>query len=265
MSTKILQRLMIRTKTEKEIEILREGGAHLARILDTVSKKIASGVSSSDLDKEARRLIEEVGAEPSFLGYKPDGVSVPYPAALCVSMNEEIVHGIPGQSKVIRDGDIVTIDCGLKYKGMYTDMAITLVMGETTDEIRKLIKTTEESLMMGIEKAVIGNKIGDIGAAIGSHIKKAGFHVVEGLAGHGVGFAVHEDPYVPNEGKEGKGDILKEGMVIAIEPMASIGSRKIVGLEDQFTFVTSDDSMSAHFEHTVAITKDGPVIITNLD
>ena len=256
---------MIRIKTEKEIETLCEGGKHLAHILDTVSKKIVPGVSSLALDRETRALIEEVGAKPAFLGYKPDGVTVPYPAALCVSVNKEIVHGIPSKDKIIKDGDIVTIDCGLNYKGLFTDMAITVVVGETTEEIKKLIQTTKESLSLGIEKAVIGNKIGDVGFAISSHIKKNGFSVVEGLAGHGVGHAVHEDPYVPNEGRAGEGEKLVEGMVIAIEPMASLGSKKIVGLGDQFTYETSDGSMSAHFEHTVAITKDGPVIITNLD
>lgn len=255
----------MKLKTNKEIETLKEGGKYLAEIIYTLSKKVSEGVSSLDLDKEAKKMIEEIGGEPSFLNYKPEGVTVPYPAALCVSVNEEIVHGIPSKEKIFKNGDIVTLDCGLKYKGMFTDMAVTVVVGNVSEKIKKLLLVTEESLQLGIKKATVGNKIGDISNAIGSYIKKEGFSVVEGLAGHGVGFAVHEDPYVPNNGKKNTGLVLKEGMVLAIEPMASIGSAKIIGLDDQFTFVTSDDSISAHFEHTVAITKDGPVIITSLD
>lgn len=255
--------MAIKYKTKEEIEILKEGGKRHAFILREVSKIVKPGISTNELESLARKLIEEGGDKASFLGYKPRGSKRPYPAALCVSVNNEIVHGIPNENPlVLQEGDIVSIDLGLTHKGMITDAAITVPVGKISKENKKLLDDCKESLSLGIKQVKLGGHIGDIGYAIGTFGKEKGYGICQGLSGHGVGYSVHEDPYVPNEGKKGQGEKLKSGMVIAIEPMFSLGSDKIVLDKDGYTYKTKDGSNAAHFEHTVAITDDGIFVLT---
>jgi len=223
------------------------------------------------LDVKARKLAEESGARPAFLNFTPYGADRPYPAAICISINDEIVHGIPNEDpKIIESGDLVNLDMGLVYKGLYTDHAVTVIAGKLEDKydkeeikkIKKLMSKTEEALYAGIKVARVGNTVGDIGNAIESIAIKNNLFVVEGLTGHGVGFDVHEDPYVPNEGEKGQGEFLKEGMVLALEPMFSLGTSRIKLERDGYTYSTKDGSLSVQFEHTIVITKNGPVILT---
>jgi methionyl aminopeptidase len=251
-------------KTPEEIEILREGGRRLATVLYKVKEMVKPGISTWELDKYAEKLIKEMGDEPSFLNYSPDKAKKPYPASLCVSVNDEVVHGIPKKEKILREGDTVSLDLGLKHKNLFTDMAITVPVGEIDNSSQKLLETTEKALYVGIDKARAGNKIGDIGHAIESFVRPHKYGIVEVLAGHGVGKAVHEDPYIPNFGKKGTGAILEKGMVIAIEPMINNGTKNVILDEDGFTFRTADGKRSAHFEHTVLITDDEPEILTRL-
>ncbi len=248
------------TKKE-EIELIRESGRKLSKILMEVKKKVKVGVSTEELDLFAQELIKEEGAKPAFLDYTPDGADYPYPAALCVSVNEEIVHGIPS-SRVLKEGDIVTIDLGLNYKGYFTDMAITLPVGKISKELQKLLSTTKKSLDEGIKAIKAGKRVGSIGEAVSKVAKENGFKIVQDLSGHGVGKAVHEDPYIPNFGKSGDGPELVPGMVIAIEPMLTSGNGKIDVLKDGYTIVTKDGELSAHFEHTVLITEKGAEVLT---
>lgn len=254
-------------KTQEEIEILREGGKRLATILHKVSERVAPGVSALDLDRYARELIKELGDESAFLGYTPEGVKTPYPAALCVSVNDEVVHGIPTKDKVLKEGDIVAIDLGLKHRGLFTDMAMSVPVGKINNEKMELLKTTETALQEGIWAAKDGGSVGDIGHAVEQYIKskKKNYGIVEILAGHGVGRAVHEDPYVPNYGKPGTGEKLVTGMVIAIEPMVNLGTKNVTLDNDEYTFRTADGKASAHFEHTILITENGPEILTKKD
>jgi methionyl aminopeptidase len=252
---------MIRLKSDKEIEILREGGKRLATILRAVKERVAPGVTTSDLDELASQMIKDYGDKPAFRGYRPEGSPLAYPATLCVSVNEEIVHGIPSK-RVLKEGDIVSLDCGLEHEGLFTDSAITVGVGEISPELKKLIAVTEESLYRGIKVAKAGKRLGDIGFAIGSFLEEHGYGVVEELAGHGVGYKPHEEPYVPNFGKQGNGQEMKPGLVIAIEPMAAMGTPKIRLEKDEFTFSTKDNKPAAHFEHTIVITENGPEILT---
>jgi len=254
---------MIKLKTPEEIEILSIGGKKLARILQKLKKNVTSGVSTQALEDKAQKLFEEEGGKPAFLGYRPEGVRRPYPASVCVSVNDEIVHGIPNENPtILQEGDVVTLDAGMLYQGMITDHAITVTVGEVSKESSRLVAITEESLYAGIKAAQIGNTVGDIGAAIQAVGDKAGFGICEGLCGHGVGYSVHEDPYVPNIGSPGQGVKLEEGLVIAIEPMFALGTADIIALDDEYTYVTADEKNAAHFEHTIAITKDGPRVLT---
>jgi methionyl aminopeptidase len=254
---------MIRLKNSAEIEILREGGKRLAEILSILASKVVPGVSALELEEEAVQLIKEGGDKPAFLGYSPQGARRPFPAALCVSINDEIVHGIPNEvEKIVKDGDIVSLDFGITHRGLITDAAITVPAGVINEESRKLIETTRMALMSGIEVAKPGNTIGDIGAAISKVIQANGFTIPDDLVGHGVGYKVHEDPYVPNFGTAGKGEKLVPGLVIAIEPMANIGKSGIKILSDGYTIVTRDGTRSAQFEHTIAITEKGNIILT---
>lgn len=258
---------MIRYKTEEEIEIMREGGKIHARILKEVAKKVKPGIKTGELNAYAEKLLDEAGCSASFLGYQPYDAKRPYPASLCVSINEEIVHGIPnegknGLGKILFEGDIVSLDLGLTYKGFITDAAVTVPVGKIGKEAEILISATKEALERGIKAMRPKGHIGDIGDAIMQVAKRHGFGIIEGLSGHGVGYSVHEEPYVPNKAKRGDGPELREGLVIAIEPMFSLGSRDIKRLSDGYTFITRDKSLSAHFEHTVAVTKNGIEILT---
>ena len=256
--------MSIKLKTPEEIEILREGGQRHAEILNHLAKMVKPGVSTLILEEEALRLIREGGDKAAFLGYKPQGAKRVYPAALCVSINDEIVHGIPNEAaRIIDDGDIVSIDLGLLHRGLITDAAITVPAGTVDDESQKLIEVTRTALKRGIEAATVGNTVGDIGYAIYEAVRSSGFTLAEDLTGHGVGYSVHEEPFVPNFGKKGEGEKLVPGMVIAIEPMVNIGKPGIRLARDGYTIKTRDGSRSAHFEHTVAINEKGNIILTS--
>ena len=252
-------------KTEEEIEILREGGKRLATVLNKVRDIVAPGVSTKDLDMYAEKLIREMGDEPAFLNYRPAGARTPFPASLCVSVNDEIVHGIPKKNHILKEGDIVSIDLGVKHKGLFTDMAMTVPVGVIAPNVAKLLDDTEQALMAGINAAVGGASIGDIGHAIESFVRaKGNYGIVEELAGHGVGRAIHEDPYIPNFGKAGRGEKLVPGMVVALEPMLNLGTKKVTIDDDDWTFRTADRKKSAHFEHTILITEGEPEILTKI-
>ncbi len=250
-------------KTKEEIQMLREGGKRLARILAEVGTKVAPGVTTRELDAYATKLILDGGDEPAFLGYTPEGVSYPFPAALCVSVNNEIVHGIPGD-RVLKEGDIVTIDLGLKHKGLFTDHAISLPVGNIPKKSKELLQRTREALYVGIEAARGGNKVGDIGSAIQEYIRPFGYGIIRGLSGHGVGRAIHEDPFIPNYGKKGTGELLRPGMVVALEPMIAEGDWQANPNPDEYLYTTADGSRAAHFEHTILITEGEPEILTEI-
>lgn len=254
--------MSITIKTHEDIDKLREAGKRLAHVVATVATEVKAGVNAATLDEMAERMIREGGDTPSFLGYASKG-ETPYPSTLCVSCNDEIVHGVPYAETVFKEGDIVSIDCGLIHDGVYVDHALTVAVGEIDPEDSKLINITRESMMVGIKAAQAGNTTGDVGHAIESFVDGR-YGIIRVLAGHGVGYAVHEEPYVPNYGTAGKGTELKPGMVIAIEPMLTRGSEDIITKEDGFTYTTEDGSQSAHFEHTVLITENGPEILTKV-
>lgn len=250
----------MKLKSEKEIEILAEGGHLLAEILAKVAAMCQAGVAAADLDAEAEKLILACGAEPSFKNFGIIGQE--FPASLCVSPNEMLVHGIPRKELVFKEGDLVGLDLGMKYKGLFTDHAVTVGVGKISDAARKLLEVTEECLRLGIIAAQPGNKVGDIGAAVQQYAEGLGYAVVRALTGHEVGYAVHEDLRVPNFGEARTGAKLAPGLVIAIEPMINIGTHEVLTASDGWGIVTADGSLAAHFEHTVAITKDGPRILT---
>jgi methionyl aminopeptidase len=254
---------MITIKTKEEIEKLREGGKRLAFILQEVGKAAKPGVSTAELNDLATKLAKEKGDIPSELNYKPKGAKRPYPASICVSINDEVVHGIPNENpKILKEGDIVSLDMCLTHKGLVTDSAITVSVGNIDSVSKKLIEVTKEALYAGIKSAKGNKHTGDIGFAVERVAKANGFSVVEDLCGHGVGYSVHEDPYIPNYGDRGSGDRLKPGMIIAIEPMINEGAKDVFIDKDGYTFKTVDASRSAHFEHTVLITSGEPEILT---
>lgn len=253
---------MAKIKTAEEILILRESGKRLARVLQALKATIKPGLSTKDLDTLAEKLIRHGGDEPPFLHYTPHGAKIPFPASLCVSINDEIVHGIPRPSRIIKDGDVVSLDLGLAHKGMITDAALTVTLGKVSQEVAKLVKETEHALYEGIAAVHVGGHIGDIGAAIGRVAGGHGYGIVRELGGHGVGHRVHEDPYIPNYGKKGVGPILKTGMVLALEPMFMLGGDAIRLMPDGYTVVTKDGSIAAHFEHTIVVTATGADILT---
>ncbi len=244
-------------KSAAEIERMRHSGHIVRQVLDEVRSMVAPGVTTMDLERAAEKKIAELGAKPAFKGY------FDYPCVLCTSVNEEIVHGIPSEKRALKDGDIVSIDCGVVLDGYYGDAAITVPVSDAVKpELRKLLAVTEESLYRGIDQALIGNSVGDVGAAVQEHVEAAGFSVVREFVGHGIGTRLHEEPQVPNFGARGHGAKLREGMVLAIEPMVNYGKPETRVLGDKWTAVTVDGSFSAHFEHCVAVTKDGPLILT---
>lgn len=246
-----------------EIKIIREGGRRLAEILRKVAKEVRPGTSTKKLDRLAEKLIREGGDEPAFLNYPPNGAKFPYPATLCVSINNEVVHGIPSDKRILKDGDIVGLDLGLKHAGFFTDMAMTVPVGGIDKEAKKLIEITEKSLIKGIAAAKSGGFVGDIGEAIENFVKPHGYGIVKILGGHGVGKKVHEDPYIPNYGKSGTGPKLVPGMVLALEPMLNEGRDKVFLDNDGYTFKTRDGKRSAHFEHTILITESKAEILTS--
>ena len=250
-------------KNIEDINKLREGGKILASVLREAASRALPGAKTTELDKLAEKIIKEAGGRPSFKNYKTADDKIPYPASLCVSINEEVVHGIPGE-RVLKDGDIVSLDLGMEYKGFYTDSAVTVSVGEASEQAKKLIETTKEALNLGIMAVKNGAFTGDIGYAIQSFAEKNGFNVVRKLVGHGLGRKVHETPEVPNFGAKGKGEILREGEVIAIEPMITAGRHDIYLDKNWWTWKTKDGSLSAHFEHTVIVTKNGAEIITKI-
>jgi len=236
---------------------MRKSGRVVREVLDHVRDLVKPGATTMDLERAAESKIKALGAKPAFKGYYD------YPCVLCTSLNDEIVHGIPSEKRVLKAGDIVSIDCGVVLDGYYGDAAITVpVDGSLSPELRKLLEVTEEALYRGIEAVRIGNAVGDVGATVQEHVEANGFSVVREFVGHGIGTRLHEEPQVPNFGTRGHGARLREGMVLAIEPMVNSGKPEARVLADKWTAVTADGSYSAHFEHCVAVTKDGPVILT---
>jgi len=243
-------------KSAAEIEKMRRSGHIVHEVLDHLRTLVAPGISTMDLERAAEQKIKDLGAKPAFKGYYN------YPCVLCTSINEEIVHGIPSDKRVLNPGDIISIDCGVVMDGYYGDAAITVPVNGLNPEARRLLEVTEASLYKGIEQARIGNAIGDVGAAVQEYVEANGFSVVREFVGHGIGTRLHEEPQVPNFGKRGQGTRLRDGMVLAIEPMVNSGQPGTRVLDDKWTAVTADGSCSAHFEHCVAVTKDGPMILT---
>jgi methionyl aminopeptidase len=249
-------------KTPAEIEIMAEAGRRLASVVDCLKREARAGVTTIFLDKLARKLIRESGAEPAFLGYKPAGAVKPYPYAICASLNDVVVHGLPSD-RALKDGDLLKIDLGLKYRGFYSDSAITIPIGNVGRAAEKLVRITREALDIGIAEARPGKTVGDIGYAIEKYVVSHKLSVVRSLTGHGIGRELHEEPQVLNFGRKGTGEELVAGMVLAIEPMVAMGSGATKQLADD-SFVTADGSLTAHWEHTVAITEEGPRVLTRI-
>ncbi|MBI2025206.1 type I methionyl aminopeptidase [Candidatus Kaiserbacteria bacterium] len=250
-------------KNDTERANLIEGGKRLAVVLTALRTKVAPGVTAQELDDLAEKMIRDGGDEPCFLGYTTEGANRPYPATLCVSINDEVVHGIPNESvKVLKDGDIVGLDLGLTHNGVIVDAAITVPVGEVDEITKKLLMATERALVAGIAQAKPGNHTGDISHAIQEEIEGAGFSVVRELGGHGVGERVHEEPFIPNFGRAGTGPELVEGMVLALEPISAAGRARVNLASDGYTYRTKDGSRSAHFEHTILLENGGARIIT---
>ena len=254
--------MAVRIKTEQEIALMREGGKRLAGVMARLKETALPGVSTGTLDELAERLMREAGGDPVFQGYRIPGVETAYPASICTSINDEVVHGIPQKNRMLASGDIVGIDIGMRWRGFVTDMAVTVGIGCIAPDALRLVTATREALDIGIAAVRPGAKIGDISHAVEQHLKKAGLGVIRDLAGHGVGHELHEEPLIPNFGHAGKGMELREGMAIAIEPMATLGGWRIALDDDEWTFRTADRSLAAHFEHTVAVTSDGYDVLT---
>jgi len=249
---------MVILKLPDEIEKARASNRIVAEVLSRLREKVKPGVRTKDLDKFAEEIAQKRGAKPAFKGYQG------YPHSLCISINEVVVHGMPSE-RVLEEGDIVGLDFGVYYMGFFGDATITLPLGKVTEKASRLIQVTEQSLYAGIEQAKEGNRLGDISAAVQSTVENAGYSVVRDFVGHGIGKDLHEDPQIPNFGKKGRGIELKRGMILAIEPMVNAGKYKVKVLPDGWTVVTEDGSLSAHFEHSVAITDNGPDILSKLN
>ena len=249
---------MISIKSSRDLALMREACVISARALKLGGEAVQPGVTTAEIDRIIRQYIESMGAKPNFLGYSG------FPASACISVNNEVIHGIPG-NRIIREGDIVSIDTGAFYNGFHGDNAATFGAGRVSAEAQALMDATRESLYEGIKMAVAGNRVGDIGAAVQRYVEMRGYSVVRQFVGHGVGTNLHEDPSVPNFGTPGRGPKLLPGMTLAIEPMVNAGTHEVSILGDGWTTVTKDGRLSAHFEHTIAITPDGPVIMTDPD
>ncbi|MDH4161083.1 MAG: type I methionyl aminopeptidase [Nitrospirota bacterium] len=247
---------MVILKSLQEIEKMQKAGRIVAAVLEELRGLVRPGITTLYLDEHAEKIILAAGAKPAFKGYRG------YPRTLCTSINNQVIHGIPSKDVTLRPGDILSIDVGAVMEGFYGDAAITVPVGKITAEAGRLIKVTEDALKIGIEKAVPGNRLFDISAAIQEHVEANGYAVVREFVGHGIGRSLHEDPQVPNFGERSKGPRLQAGMVLAIEPMVNMGGSATVVTEDNWTAVTADGSLSAHAEHTVAILEDGPLILT---
>lgn len=246
---------MINLKTPHEIEMMAAAGSLLARVLKELRAACRPGVATIELDRLAERMIREGGATPGFLGYQG------FPRSICVSINDEAVHGIPGPRR-IKEGDLVSLDLGLILDGFWADVGTTVAVGEVPKDAKRLVQATEEALQAGIEEALPGNRLGDVSAAVQAHAEAAGFSVIRQFVGHGIGREMHEDPQVPNFGRPGTGPELKPGMTLAIEPMVNAGTEEVYIKPDGWTVCTADGALSAYSEHTVAITRDGPRILT---
>ena len=250
---------MIIVKNSEQLALMREAGRITAEALMVAKEAIRPGLSTKELDNAIRRHIEKCGATPTFLGYNG------FPGSACISINDEVIHGIPSEKRILREGDIVKIDVGAFYKGYHGDSARTIPVGKVSDEAMKLIETTRNSFFCGVEALKIGNRIGDVGHAIQSCVEKEGFSIVKRYIGHGIGKDLHESPDVPNYGTVGRGTRLCAGMVLAIEPMVNVGTEEVYELADGWTVKTRDSSLSAHYENTVALTSDGVIITTLVD
>ncbi len=250
---------MIKLKNSEQLEKMKEAGRITGEALYLAGEAIKEGVSTYELDSIVRAHIEKQGAKPSFLGYGG------FPESACISINDEVIHGIPSKKRILREGDIVKVDVGAFYRGFHGDAARTFGVGNITEEAKKLIEVTKQCFYKGAEQAVIGNRIGDIGSAIEIHAVNGGFSVVRSYVGHGVGHELHEDPEVPNYGNPGRGARLCAGMTLAIEPMVNVGTYAVKVLGDGWTVKTADGKLSAHYENTVAITEDGPILLTEIN
>jgi len=248
---------MITIKTEKEIKVMAEGARMLAGVVEKLKKQARPGITTNELDRLAESLILKLGAKCNFKGEDN------FPSCICASVNEQIVHAVPSE-RVLKEGDILSLDLGLLWKGFHTDMAVTLPVGKISFEAQRLLRVTKKALSRGIKKSKAGNTFGDIGETIQRYVESQGFNVVRDLCGHGIGRKLHEDPQIPNYGKRHKGPKIKEGMVFCLEPMVTMGNCQIKKGKDGFSFETKDGSLSAHFEHMVAITKKGPFVLTKL-
>jgi methionyl aminopeptidase len=246
---------VITVKSKNELQLMREAGKLLSEVLDELEQACLAGVTTNEIDRLADGLIRKRGGIPGFLGYQG------FPKSLCISVNEEIVHGIPG-SRAIADGDLVSLDCGLVYQGLWADSGRTVMVGDVSPEASKLVEVTRRSLEAGIAQAQPGNRVGDISAAIQRVVEAGGFSVVRNFVGHGIGRNMHEEPQVPNFGTPGTRELLKPGYALAIEPMVNQGTHEVEMLDDGWTIITADRKLSAYFEHTVLITEDGPIVST---
>lgn len=247
---------MISIKSERELQMMRKAGRAVAQILEEIARVVTPGITTGEIDRIAESRCKDLGVLPAFKGYHG------FPATVCISVNDEVVHGIPSPKRVLKNGDIVGLDFGVSYEGWFGDSARTVPVGVISPEAQKLIDVTRDSLHLGIKECVEGKRVFDIGHVIQNYVEGFGYSVVREFVGHGIGRALHEEPQVPNYGPKGKGIPLKNGMVLAIEPMINVGRNEVKVLKDGWTAVTVDRSLSAHFEHTVAITPNGPEILT---
>jgi len=255
---------MIFLKSHQEIEIMRVANRIVSEILAELREIICAGISTGEVDRIAAELIRKKGARSAFKGYQIRNGTSPFPATICISLNDEVVHGIPSAQRVVKDGDVVSLDFGVIYKDFYGDAAVTFALGKIAEKTRHLIDITAASLEEGIDQATVGNRLGNVSVAIQGRVESEGFSVVREFVGHGVGRRLHEDPPVPNYGVRDRGVRLREGMVIAIEPMINAGKPEVQLKDDGWTAITRDGSLSAHFEHSVAITEKGPVVLSRL-